>query len=526
MIKKQTIKPKENIAQFITYVNECFANISDVKMALKKFNLLASTLQEYDNELVNDIIQELLNSNSNFYNVTELVFKEYSKQKDESKIKEICNCKLLMNALTQYYELIQMETNNNFDDIDDEKLMTDKELNDMINASSCEDLLHIYLQEISRIPLLTSDEEYNLALKVAEGDKNTIKKFTESNLRLVVSLAKYYQNRGLSLLDLIQEGNIGLMKAVQKFDVTRGGKFSTYATWWIKKEIIDAVNKKGRNIRISIYKLQQLAKLNETVEKLTAHLHRQPKKTEIANELNWPISLIEELYIIKDDTTSINSPVGEDGEDELGDYIAAPDKIYNPEEIFMKASTMSYISDLLNSTDLTDRERKILELRFGFYDDRQWTLEEIGQECAISKERVRQIGEKILKKIRNNPNIKAIIKTRRKSELSRQIQTNDSYTGADFDNQNGIKPLYEYFVNYSKEQVNEVILELDFDDYNLLLSIYKNGIINPVLTPISDKQLKKFNELLKRMQKLLNSAFAEKPKQKINYSPLNCYSLK
>ena len=507
MAEKLIIKNEDDIGRFVTYVNEKIINISNAKMALKKFNVLEKSLQEYGSELIDEIVQELLSSSPVFYHMTELVFKEFSEKKDEEKKKIIQNSKLLMSALTQYYESIQEKTNDYvFDECsDDVKLITDEELLNMISECSCDDALHIYLQEINRIPLLTSEEEYSLALAVARGDKNAKKKFTESNLRLVVSRAKYYQHRGLSLLDLIQEGNLGLMEAVERFDVTKGRKFSTYATWWIRKVIQEAIDNKGRNIRIPIYQSRRLIKVNYAIDFLTVKLQRKPKIAEIACELGWPIDVIKQLFIIKDDTISTNCPAGEDGEDELGDFVVDSNQSFNPEEQFIRASLISQVAELLNNSNLTDHEREVIELRFGFHNNKPMTLEAIGKKFHLTKERVRQIEANALSKLRKTEPIKSMIKERRILELSMQAQKNSDIS-INFDSPRMLEPIYEYFVDYSNEEVNGIILELDFEDYNLLLSVYKNGIINPVLSPLDDRQIKKFQKLLNKMTKLLCSA--------------------
>ena len=260
------------------------------------------------------------------------------------------------------------------------------------------DPVRMYLKEIGRINLLTSDEEFEYAKRAEEGDEEAKRMLAESNLRLVVSIAKRYVGRGMLFLDLIQEGNIGLMKAVDKFDPTKGYKFSTYATWWIRQAITRAIADQARTIRVPVHMVETINKLARVQRQLTQDLNREPTDEEIAKKLGISIEKVREVYKISQDPVSLETPIGEEDDFHLGDFIK-DERTMGPEEYATIEMLKEELQGVLGT--LTDREEKVLRLRFGLDDGQCRTLEEVGQIFGVTRERIRQIEAKALRKLRH-----------------------------------------------------------------------------------------------------------------------------
>ena len=261
-----------------------------------------------------------------------------------------------------------------------------------------DDPVRMYLREIGRIPLLTYEEELDLAQKILDGDEEAKQKLAESNLRLVVSIAKKYLGRGMLFLDLIQEGNMGLIKAVDKFDYSKGFKFSTYATWWIRQAITRAIADQARTIRIPVHMVETINKLIRTSRHLLQRLGREPTPEELSEELEMPIEKVMEIQKIAQDPVSLETPIGEEDDSHLGDFIP-DDDIPAPAEAAAFTLLKEQLIEVLDT--LTDREEKVLRLRFGLDDGRARTLEEVGKEFNVTRERIRQIEAKALRKLRH-----------------------------------------------------------------------------------------------------------------------------
>lgn len=284
---------------------------------------------------------------------------------------------------------------------------------DLLNSSFVDDIsddsVRMYLREIGRIPLLSIEEEMELAQKALEGDRRAKDKMAEANMRLVVSIAKRYSGRGLDLLDLIQEGNTGLLKAVEKFDPEKGFKFSTYATWWIRQAITRAIADQARTIRIPVHMVETINKLMRVTRRLTQDLNREPTNEEIAKELDIEPEKVEYIQKIKQDITSLDAGIGRDGDDgeesTLGDFIEDEDT-KSPEESTTIQMLKDQVGEILGS--LSDRERKIIEMRFGLNGTKSHTLEEVGLEFAVTRERIRQIEAKALLKLRKHKDSKKL----------------------------------------------------------------------------------------------------------------------
>jgi RNA polymerase primary sigma factor len=261
-----------------------------------------------------------------------------------------------------------------------------------------DDPVHLYLKEIGNYPLLTMSDEVDLAKRIADGDESAKQSLAESNLRLVVSIAKRYVGRGLSFLDLIQEGNLGLIKAVEKFDYTKGYKFSTYATWWIRQAITRSIADQSRTIRIPVHMSEVINKTYRISRNLLQELGREPTDQELADAMNLPIEKVREILKVSADPISLDTPIGEEDDSHLGDFIS-DDTVMGPEDAASYSILKDQITRLLDT--LTDREQKVLILRFGLKDGRSRTLEEVGKEFNVTRERIRQIEAKALRKLRH-----------------------------------------------------------------------------------------------------------------------------
>ena len=291
------------------------------------------------------------------------------------------------------------------DDVDIDNMIAEEEEVDMENIDlsvpegvSIEDPVRMYLKEIGKVPLLSAEREIELAKRMEEGDEDAKKELAEANLRLVVSIAKRYVGRGMLFLDLIQEGNLGLIKAVEKFDYHKGYKFSTYATWWIRQAITRAIADQARTIRIPVHMVETINKLIRVSRQLLQELGREPLPEEIAKELDMPVERVREILKMSQEPVSLETPIGEEEDSQLGDFIEDDAAIVPPD-----AASFSMLQEQLSKTleGLAERERKVISLRFGLEDGHPRTLEEVGREFGVTRERIRQIESKTLAKLRH-----------------------------------------------------------------------------------------------------------------------------
>ena len=296
-------------------------------------------------------------------------------------------------------------TEDHDEPVDDVDLLLAEEVEDVekIDLSvpdgiSIEDPVRMYLKEIGKVPLLSAEEEIELARRMSEGDEDAKKRLAEANLRLVVSIAKRYVGRGMLFLDLIQEGNLGLIKAVEKFDYQKGFKFSTYATWWIRQAITRAIADQARTIRIPVHMVETINKLIRVSRQLLQELGREPLPEEIAKELDMPVERVREILKISQEPVSLETPIGEEEDSHLGDFIQ-DDNVPVPAEAAAATLLKEQLDEVLDT--LTEREQKVLRLRFGMNDGRARTLEEVGKEFDVTRERIRQIEAKALRKLRH-----------------------------------------------------------------------------------------------------------------------------
>lgn len=349
---------------------------------------------------------ELANKNKNVLEYQEIndFFKDF--QLDEKLINNIYDVldknevDYLRDNTTEDEELEEIDLDDEID-IEDE-INAEGEIEDIDysipEGVSLEDPVRIYLKEIGKVPLLTADEEVVLAKRIEEGDEYARKRLAEANLRLVVSIAKRYVGRGLSFLDLIQEGNLGLIKAVEKFDYKKGFKFSTYATWWIRQAITRSIADQARTIRIPVHMVETINKLVRTQRQLLHKLGREPFPQEIAEEMDISEERVREIQKISQEPVSLETPIGEEDDSHLGDFVQ-DENVQEPEDA---ASFVLLREQLLEVMDtLTEREQRVVSLRFGLDDGKTRTLEEVGKEFQVTRERIRQIEAKALRKLRH-----------------------------------------------------------------------------------------------------------------------------
>ena len=293
-------------------------------------------------------------------------------------------------------ELPALEELQEIEEVTEEEIAADTDA--LADTFSTDDPVRMYLKEIGKVPLLTPEEEQDLARRMADGDEEAKRRMAEANLRLVVSIAKRYVGRGMLFLDLIQEGNLGLIKAVDKFDYTKGYKFSTYATWWIRQAITRAIADQARTIRIPVHMVETINKVIRVSRQLLQELGHDPSAEEIAEEMGMPVDKVRDILKIAQEPVSLETPIGEEEDSHLGDFIPDEDAS-EPSE----AASFSLLKEQLMSVldTLTSREKKVLELRFGIVDGRTRTLEEVGKEFNVTRERIRQIEAKALRKLRH-----------------------------------------------------------------------------------------------------------------------------
>ena len=297
-------------------------------------------------------------------------------------------------AILEDIDIPEIEELNEIEEVTEEEIAEVK----VDDSYSTDDPVRMFLKEIGKVPLLTAEEEIELAIKMSEGDEDAKRRMTEANLRLVVSIAKRYVGRGMLFLDLIQEGNLGLIKAVEKFDYTKGYKFSTYATWWIRQAITRAIADQARTIRIPVHMVETINKVIRVSRQLLQELGHDPSAEEIAAEMGMPVDKVREILKIAQEPVSLETPIGEEEDSHLGDFIPDADAS-EPSEAASFSLLKEQLMEVLDT--LTPREKKVLELRFGIVDGRTRTLEEVGKEFNVTRERIRQIEAKALRKLRH-----------------------------------------------------------------------------------------------------------------------------
>jgi len=393
---KMNDKQKEKVAEFIKKA------VKDNTVTYKDMvNFLSD--EDFTPEQVSKIYDELSNANINIIledNEQEKKLKKYATVSDIKDDEEEDDDTVTVSTET-VSSMAELDIEPNLEDIDEiEKDMLFQDMKDMsfVENLNVDDPVKMFLKEIGKIRLLTYEEENILAEKMLKGDKEAKKQLIESNLRLVVSIAKKYIGRGMHFLDLIQEGNLGLIKAVDKFDQSKGFKFSTYATWWIRQAITRAIADQARTIRIPVHMVETINKLIRTSRHLLQTLGREPTPEEVAQELEMPVEKVREVMKVAQEPISLETPVGEEDESNLGNFIPDEDAP-SPSEQAADVLLREHIEEVMET--LTPREAKVLKLRFGLQDGRMRTLEEVGREFDVTRERIRQIEAKALRKLRH-----------------------------------------------------------------------------------------------------------------------------
>ena len=384
--EKTETKKEEKLKKVKTEIKEASKEKADKKEKKQEEN------SEEENNKVKQIIEKVKSKGK-------ITYGELASELDDANSEQIDKVfdafeDLGVDVLQEDLEEPNIEDLQEVEDIKLEEI----DLNSAMDGVNVDDPVRMYLREIGRIPLLTYDQELELAKKVLEGDEEAKQKLAESNLRLVVSIAKKYVGRGMLFLDLIQEGNMGLIKAVEKFDYTKGFKFSTYATWWIRQAITRAIADQARTIRIPVHMVETINKLIRTSRHLLQQLGREPTQEEIANEMEIPVEKVMEIQKIAQDPVSLETPIGEEDDSHLGDFIQDDDSPA-PQDSAAYTLLKEQLEEVMQT--LTPREAKVLKLRFGLEDGKARTLEEVGKEFMVTRERIRQIEAKALRKLRH-----------------------------------------------------------------------------------------------------------------------------
>lgn len=404
--KKITEKQRANVKEFVkTKVKDNKINYKDMEEFITKENFTPEQVAKIYDELAKvnlSIIMEEEKEDGKVENLN-LIGTELKENIDEIDLLEVAeiDSQLQDVAVGATNSIAELELEPNLEDISEiEKDILFEEIKDIsfVENLNVDDPVKMFLKEIGKIPLLTFEEENKLAERMLKGDKEAKRILVESNLRLVVSIAKKYIGRGMNFLDLIQEGNLGLIKAVSKFDQSKGYKFSTYATWWIRQAITRAIADQARTIRIPVHMVETINKLIRTSRHLLQTLGREPTPEEIAAELEIPVQKVRDVLKVAQEPISLETPVGEEDESNLGNFIPDEDAP-SPSEQAADVLLREHIEDVM--TTLSPREAKVLKLRFGLQDGRMRTLEEVGKEFEVTRERIRQIEAKALRKLRH-----------------------------------------------------------------------------------------------------------------------------
>ncbi len=508
--KKLAMDPQTSFYILNNYINQKFMDVSNYEDALKYFKELSSFFKMYNYIPNLDVLTELVNKNSLFNKMTEMIVKQYS-QIIYSEVEDVFGDNLLPLAIDTYCMLNNIKLEELDEEIEesDEEIEEFDELDQNKNKmdSIATDSVKMYLTEIGRRPLLSVEQEKELAREIAKGNMEARKIFIESNLRLVVSVAKKYRERGLSFLDLIQEGNLGLMKAVDKFDVEKGYKFSGYAIYWIRQAITRAILDKGRNVRIPVYIHQKIIAYRKALTKLEDRFHRTPTINEIADEMGVSLSEVANLDRFQVDTVSINLLVGDEEDSELGDFIPADEK--TPEDKAIANMLPIDLKSLFEKCNLTAREIDVLLLRYGFCDGIPKTFQEIGKKYHVTRECIRQTEKRGLKKIRKSKytNELAVYMENPEESLQRLNRTRKKEKDEE------MKTIYQY-LNYPKEQVGEMLTRLTEEERLLITVRYGEDLDNPISGRLTKEETTKFyGSLVPKMRRLLESLTKEKDQE-------------
>lgn len=511
MIKTKLLDHNESIRILNNYIQITVKKTDDYNVIMKQIRAFNSFLEKYNYVLTPEVLIELINKNENLNDLIKIIFlknKDMIVSGDIEKLTDNNTLILLLEAycLINNIEIKQSEENNIY--YDDDLKLTDS--------------VKIYLREIGEYPLLSIEQQRDLALKILEGDNKARELFINSNLRLVVNVAKRYIGNGLTFLDLIQEGNLGLITAVDKYDVKKGFNFSTYAIWWIRQAITKAIEYKGRTIRIAAHVYEKVQLYKKIFRNLEIKLNREPTINEIADEMELSVSEVSDLQQLQIDVVSINAIIEDEKEKELENFIVSSDD--TPEEIATKENMQQDVKNLLISCNLKSRERDILILRYGLDGKEPMTLVEIGKIYNLTRERVRQIESNALKKIRKSNFVKRLVdytesptKSLLNIEMYRKIYKEDGNSNRAFLRRFGDKiedyevvgklpSIYQLFGGYSKEQIDLMLTKLTEEERKLITLRYGDDLEKPKATKLSKEESRKYyGVLVPKMKRLLSN---------------------
>ena len=477
-----------------------------------------------------DIIDLL--KNPYYLEITEILFNKYREKIEQGSMEYEIDDDLILMTIDVYCMIKGIEIKPNDKDFKDQKGLNPEEYleeNEELRTNRVyqKDIVEEYLQEIGQYKLLTPTEEVELAYRIREGDEEARKKFINSNLRLVVNIAKRYQGRGLDMMDLIQEGNIGLLTALDKYDVTKGFRFSTYATGWIRQGVTRAIADKGKLIRVPVHYQEKISALKRTQKKLSNLYNREPTIEELADELGVSIKEMKQLYQTILDPVSINIKVGEEEETEIGVFIASNELPI--EDQIIKDSLSDAFQKLFQDLNLNPQDKYVLMARFGLDGEGPKTLEEIGKEYHITRERVRQIESKVIKKIRRSKNIKELAiymedpdkaiesletirkryqeeKNPNKAFLTDYGKSKANKIEKELNKMSKIHTIYQYFSDYTKKQIDEKIASLSDDDRELIRKRYGDNLEQPISSKLTKEEMNRFyGGLVPKMRRRLRS---------------------
>ena len=519
IIKNDMHNPKKSIKLINNFIDNLVSFNLTVDESLEVFNELDKLFKKYNFTPDLDLLIKLLIKNEKLNNITTVIYKYYKYQVISGSIQEIFTNETLIATLNAYCLMNKIEIK---EDDTDELLTLD------LKSPTA-----LYIDEVAKYPVLTPEQERELAILVSKGDEKARKKFIEHNLKLVVNVAKKYRHDDFTLLDLIQEGNVGLIRAVDKFDVEKGYKFSSYAMWWIRHSINRAIENKGKNVRVPVHQYEKLSIYNKVYESLSTRLQRTPKIEELANEMGLPKSKIIELNKIYEEELSLNNPVGEGENSEFsGSIPASQDSL---EDLIANSFLQKDVHELIKKCSLTPRELEVIRMRFGFDNDKVATLDEIGQKYHITRERVRQILAKGLRKLRYSKYTKGYAVYMEYPDQAianidslRQKYAEDLGTTKEFLPKRIkaekvkrleiklTKSIYEYFRDFTNEQIEEMLSRLNDDEMVLLNKRYGNDLLNPTITELTKEEEKKlYGILIPKMRVILSGLFKEHKEQNV-----------
>ena len=446
------------------YINKNLKRVHDYTDAMSKFKNICDFLNTNGAVMTPDVIVLLFKNNKIFTSIVKKIF-DYNHDMimagDLDNNIEDSFLKLVIDVYCGYNNIEIKEA----DKTDDSGILSG-------------DSVHQYMQEIAAIPLLSPEQEKELGLKLAEGNKYARQKLIESNLRLVVTVAKRYTGRGFDFLDLIQDGNIGLITAVDRFDVSLGYKFSTYAVWWIRQSIDRAIYNKSKNIRVPVHLNEQVTKFNQVYGALERNMGQAPSLEEVAKEMNISVDKVIDLYKASQDTVSLNTPVGVDGDTELGEFIPSEDQ--NVDDVVLNSMLREYLEDIINQIRATDREKYVLRLRYGFIDGQEHTLDSVGKEFGVTRERIRQLEAKCLNKLRMHPKTKDLAAYTDNEERSvRRLQEYKMASGS-FLNKNK-----DFLQGFRKAPKKEKIEPITKEDYLKVMELLKTPLFKEFARSLS-----------------------------------------